>query len=366
MNITYNINPTNSLYNNLFVQNIFVIPIFFVSLHKFLITKNTDMYSIEVLQNKVKQSFEEQNFIEEPKLLYEPIEYTLSQGGKRLRPILLLAGCDLFGGDCSQAMNAAMGVEIFHNFTLLHDDIMDRSPMRRGKETVYKHWNENIAILSGDTMFALAYRYFLMTPHKNLQQILQVFTETAIDVCNGQQYDMNFESLTCVELNDYLTMIRKKTAVLLAGALKIGSLYAECTEEDRNHLYEFGINIGLAFQLQDDLLDAFGDEKTFGKPIGTDIKDNKKTFLFLKAIECANNDDKAILNNWFKQTKTDNSEKITSVLNVYNKLNIKGQTEQEIEKYFSKGLQELEQINVPNERKEPLRKFVNQLLGRNH
>ena len=324
------------------------------------------MYTIEALQNKVKESFNEQNFIEEPKLLYEPIDYTLSQGGKRLRPVLLLAGCDLFGGDCNQAINAAMGIEIFHNFTLLHDDIMDKSPMRRGKETVYKHWNENIAILSGDTMFALAYRYFLTTPHKNLQQILQVFTETAIDVCNGQQYDMNFETQTHVELNDYLTMIRKKTAVLLAGALKIGSLYTECLEEERNHLYDFGINIGMAFQLQDDLLDSFGDEKTFGKPIGTDIKDNKKTFLYLKALNQASNEECQALYKWFSETLADNTEKIKSVLDIYNKLNIKEITEKEIEKYFSKGLKELDLINIPNNRKEPLRNFVNQLLGRKH
>lgn len=324
------------------------------------------MYTIEALQEIVKQSFANQNFIEEPKLLYEPIEYTLSQGGKRLRPVLLLAGCDLFGGDCNQAINAALGIEIFHNFTLLHDDIMDKSALRRGKETVYKRWNENIAILSGDTMFALAYRYFLKTPVANIHSILDVFTETAIDVCNGQQYDMNFETQSDIHMNEYLTMIRKKTAVLLAGALKIGSLYGKCSDEDREHLYNFGINIGMAFQLQDDLLDAFGDEKTFGKPIGTDIKDNKKTFLFLKAIEHGNDDERRILNDWFSQTKTDNSEKIASVLGIYNRLEIKIHTEQEIEKYFSKGLEELEQINVESEKKEPLRNFVNQLLGRKH
>ena len=326
----------------------------------------TKMYTIEALQEKVKQSFAEQNFIYEPELLYAPIEYTLSQGGKRLRPVLLLAGCDLFDGDCEQAINAAIGIEIFHNFTLLHDDIMDKSPMRRGKETVYKRWNENIAILSGDTMFALAYRYFLNTPHKNLQQILQVFTETAIDVCNGQQYDMNFETSETVSLDEYLTMIRKKTAVLLAGALKIGSLYADCSETDRNHLYEFGINIGLAFQLQDDLLDAFGDEKTFGKPIGTDIKDNKKTFLFLKAMEQASDNDKDTLKKWFSQVSENNQEKISSVLEIYNKLSIKSITENEIEYYFSKSLQELEKINVAIEKKEPLHSFLNQLLGRKY
>ena len=324
------------------------------------------MYTIETLQEKVKQSFAEQNFVKEPKLLYEPIEYTLSQGGKRLRPVLLLAGCDLFGGECDKAINAAIGIEVFHNFTLLHDDIMDKSPLRRGKETVYKRWNENIAILSGDTMFALAYRYFLNAPHKNMEQILKVFTETAIEVCNGQQYDMNFETADTVSLDEYLSMIRQKTAVLLAGALKIGSLYAECSEKDRNHLYDFGINIGIAFQLQDDLLDAFGDEKTFGKPIGTDIKDNKKTFLFLKTIEQADDKDREILNQWFSRSLDDNKEKISSVLELYKKLNIKETTEKEIENYFSKGLQELEMINVAPEKKKPLYDFVNQLLGRNY
>ncbi|MBR5778390.1 MAG: polyprenyl synthetase family protein [Bacteroidales bacterium] len=324
------------------------------------------MYTIEAIQEKVKQSFGEQNFMDEPKLLYEPISYTLEDGGKRLRPVLLLAACDLFDGDCNQALNAAIGIEIFHNFTLLHDDIMDKSAMRRGKETVYKRWNENIAILSGDTMFAMAYRYFLKTPHSNLHQILDVFTETAIDVCNGQQYDMDFETQSDVSLTEYLTMISKKTAVLLAGALKIGSLYANCSETDREHLYEFGINIGLAFQLQDDLLDSFGDEKTFGKPIGTDIKDNKKTFLYLKALEQASTEERNRLCKWFSETLTDNTEKIKSVLSIYDKLDIKGITEKEIENYFSKGLQELEMINTENDKKEPLRRFVNQLLGRKY
>ena len=324
------------------------------------------MYTIEAIQEKVKQSFGKQNFMDEPKLLYEPISYTLEDGGKRLRPVLLLAACDLFDGDCNQALNAAIGIEIFHNFTLLHDDIMDKSAMRRGKETVYKRWNENIAILSGDTMFAMAYRYFLKTPHSNLHQILDVFTETAIDVCNGQQYDMDFETQSDVSLTEYLTMIRKKTAVLLAGALKIGSLYANCSETDREHLYEFGINIGLAFQLQDDLLDSFGDEKTFGKPIGTDIKDNKKTFLYLKALEQASVEERNTLCKWFSETLTDNTEKIKSVLSIYDKLDIKRITEKEIENYFSKGLQELEMINTENDKKEPLRRFVNQLLGRKY
>jgi geranylgeranyl diphosphate synthase type II len=243
---------------------------------------------------------------------------------------------------------------------------MDKSAMRRGKETVYKRWNENIAILSGDTMFAMAYRYFLKTPHSNLHQILDVFTETAIDVCNGQQYDMDFETQSDVSLTEYLTMIRKKTAVLLAGALKIGSLYANCSETDREHLYEFGINIGLAFQLQDDLLDSFGDEKTFGKPIGTDIKDNKKTFLYLKALEQASVEERNTLCKWFSETLTDNTEKIKSVLSIYDKLDIKRITEKEIENYFSKGLQELEMINTENDKKEPLRRFVNQLLGRKY
>ena len=323
------------------------------------------MYTIEALQEKVKQSFAEQNFIEEPRLLYEPIDYTLAAGGKRLRPVLLLAACDLFDGNCDEAINAAIGVEVFHNFTLLHDDIMDKSALRRGKETVYKRWNENIAILSGDTMFALAYRYILKTPVNNIHRVLDVFTETAIDVCNGQQYDMNFETQSDISMDEYLTMIRKKTAVLLAGALKMGSLYGKCTESDSERLYNFGINVGMAFQLQDDLLDAFGDEKTFGKPIGTDIKDNKKTFLFLKATEIASTEDREILKKWFSCTPEDNTEKIKEVLNIYKKLNIKEVVEKEVEAYFEKGLADLEKINVETAKKETLKNFVNQLLGRN-
>ena len=324
------------------------------------------MYTIEALQEKVKQSFAEQNFIEEPRLLYEPIDYTLAAGGKRLRPVLLLAACDLFDGNCDEAMNAAIGVEVFHNFTLLHDDIMDKSALRRGKETVYKRWNENIAILSGDTMFALAYRYILKTPVSNIHSVLDVFTETAIEVCNGQQYDMNFETQSDISMDEYLTMIRKKTAVLLAGALKMGSLYGKCTESDSDRLYNFGINVGMAFQLQDDLLDAFGDEKTFGKPIGTDIKDNKKTFLFLKATEIASSKDREILKKWFSCTPEDNTEKIKEVLDIYKKLNIKEVVEKEVEAYFEKGLADLEKINVETAKKETLKNFVNQLLGRNN
>ncbi len=322
------------------------------------------MYTIDTLQKTVKQLFEEQNFLFEPKTLYKPIEYSLSQGGKRIRPVLLLAACDLMGGDCQQAYNAAIGVEIFHNFTLLHDDLMDKSNLRRGKETVYRRWNENIAILSGDTMFAMAYQYFLKTPHKNMHTILNVFTETAIDICNGQQYDMNFETQLQVSLEEYLVMIRKKTAVLLAAALEIGALYADASETDRTLLYEFGIQIGMAFQLQDDLLDVYGDEKIFGKQTGTDIKDNKKTFLLLKALELADRQQYDVLERCFSVKYDDNKEKIESVLNVYTALGIKEKTEEEINRYFEKALCALQQISVPNEKKNILQQFVNQLLVR--
>ncbi|MBR4804260.1 MAG: polyprenyl synthetase family protein, partial [Bacteroidales bacterium] len=223
------------------------------------------MLSPKEIQDTVKQLFDSEIFISDPVELYEPIQYTLGLGGKRLRPTLLLAACDMFGGDIGKASAAAVGIEVFHNFTLLHDDLMDKSPLRRGKETVYRRWNENIAILSGDTMFAMAYRYFLKKWHPNMEAILKTFTETAIGVCDGQQYDMNFETQDDVAITEYIMMIRLKTAILLAGAMKIGALYANAPEKDIELLYKAGISMGLAFQLQDDLLDAYGDVSVFGK-----------------------------------------------------------------------------------------------------
>lgn len=322
------------------------------------------MLSTKEIQNSVKQLFDSENFISDPAELYEPIQYTLALGGKRLRPTLLLAACDMFGGDIAKASSAAVGIEVFHNFTLLHDDLMDKSPLRRGKETVYRRWNENIAILSGDTMFALAYRYFLRQWHPNMEAILKTFTETAIGVCDGQQYDMNFETQADVSIADYMKMIELKTAILLAGAMKIGALYANAPEKDIDTLYRAGISIGLAFQLQDDLLDAYGDVSVFGKQTGTDIKDNKKTYLYLSALKEADKSQKETLQRLFKTTPENPDEKIRTVIGIYDSLNIKALVEKDIETYFEQSLKYLDGINLGNDSKETMKQIINQLLGR--
>ena len=322
------------------------------------------MKTAKEIQDTVKELFEKESFIQQPKELYDPIDYTLALGGKRLRPTMLLASCEMFGGDVCRAASAAVGIEVFHNFTLLHDDLMDKSPLRRGKETVYRRWNENIAILSGDTMFALAYRYFLRQWHPNMEAILKTFTETAIGVCDGQQYDMNFETQADVSIADYMKMIELKTAILLAGAMKIGALYAEASEKDIDTLYRAGISIGLAFQLQDDLLDAYGDVAVFGKQTGTDIKDNKKTYLYLKALQDADSTQQQTLRQLFATTPENPEEKIKTVIGIYDQLNIKQKVEQEIDRLFDEGQKLINAISVGEERKTTLKQIINQLLGR--
>lgn len=322
------------------------------------------MKNYKELIQKVKEVFDEESFVKAPTGLYEPIEYTLRLGGKRLRPVMLLAANQMFDGQEENVRNAAIGIETFHNFTLLHDDLMDKSPIRRGSPTVYRKWNENTAILSGDTMFALAWKYMLMQPHSNLQCILNTFNETAIGVCEGQQYDMEFENRDDVTIPEYMEMIRLKTAVLLAGALKIGALYANANENDIDNLYQFGIHLGMAFQLQDDLLDAYGDEKTFGKKTGSDIRDNKKTFLYLKANQIATMEKGSKLKELFKTNPADTTEKVETVLNIYKEINIKDIVESEIDKEFMQAKEYLAKINVDEAKKKPLIELTNSLLGR--
>lgn len=322
------------------------------------------MATLKEILTTVGTIFEQESFLSEPKELYEPIEYTLRLGGKRIRPSLVIAANQMFGGSDEEVHNAAIGIEVFHNFTLLHDDLMDKSPLRRGKETVYRKWNENTAILSGDTMFALAWRYFLKQPHPQLQEILNCFNETAIGVCEGQQYDMNFESCNDITINDYMEMIRLKTAVLLAGALKIGALYAQAPKEDVERLYNFGIHFGLAFQLQDDLLDAYGDVAVFGKQTGQDIRDNKKTYLPLRAMELASKTDQEELKKLFTNFDGDAEEKVRRVLAIYSHINIQEEVEKAIEKEMNMAISELNAIKIDEERKRPLRELLNTMQGR--
>lgn len=319
---------------------------------------------MQTLLNKVQEIFSQEEFIRQPKELYEPIDYTLRLGGKRIRPVMLLAANQMFGGNIAQVYNAAIGIETFHNFTLLHDDLMDKSPLRRGKPTVYCKWDENTAILSGDTMFAMAWQYFLKQPHARLQEILQCFNQTAIEVCEGQQYDMNFESRDDISIEDYMMMIRLKTAVLLAGALKIGALYANAPLEDIDNLYSFGIHLGLAFQLQDDLLDGYGDVAVFGKQTGQDIRDNKKTYLYLRALQLATPDQQKELRKHFASTPENSDAKVAAVLGIYQSIGLRSHIEEAIQKEFALAQENLQKVNVAEEKKHPLRQLMEALLGR--
>lgn len=323
------------------------------------------MYSFKQLSEKVSQYFAAEVFDGTPHSLYEPIDYTLADGGKRIRPILMLAATDLFGGDIETARYGAVGIETFHNFTLLHDDLMDQSPIRRGKPTVYRKWSPNIAILSGDAMNILAWRYFLKTPHPRLREILQVFEKTSMEICEGQQFDMDFEQRSNVSIGEYMEMIRLKTAVLLGCALKIGALYGNAEDVDIEHIYNFGIMIGLAFQLRDDLLDAYGDVATFGKQTGTDIRDNKKTYLFLHALEKATEAQRGRLLQLFDTTPENSDDKVREVLDIYGKLGIRNDVEQAIAKMHKEAIASLDAIKQPEERKATLREIANKLLNRN-
>ncbi len=323
------------------------------------------MYTLEEIQKKVSQYFADEDFGSRLGGLYEPIGYALSQGGKRIRPVMLLAAVDLFGGDIEQARYAAIGIETFHNFTLLHDDLMDRSPVRRGKPTVYRKWDENTAILSGDAMHILAWQYFLKQPNKNLLEILQTFGKTCLQIHEGQQYDMNFEHRDDVTIDEYMEMIRLKTAVLLGGALKIGALYADAKPRDVEELYNFGIDTGLAFQLRDDLLDAYGNTATFGKETGTDIKDNKKTYLLLTALKKGDDKQTATLKALFSSTPDNPASKIKEVLDIYSQLDIRSEVEARIAELHEKAMHHLDAVSCPASAKEPLHKLACSLLDRN-
>ena len=319
---------------------------------------------MQTLLNQVKEIFDNEQFIFPPEHLYQPIDYTLRLGGKRIRPLLLLAANQMFGGDPAQVRNAALGIETFHNFTLLHDDLMDKSPLRRGQPTVYRKWDENTAILSGDTMFALAWRYFLRQPHARLHDILNCFNETAIQVCEGQQYDMDFEQRMDVKEAEYIEMIRLKTSVLLAGSLKIGAILADAPAHDADLLYDFGICLGLAFQLKDDLLDVYGDPAVFGKKNGGDILCNKKTFLLIKALEMANPSQRQELYRWIELRDFFPQEKIEAVTSLYNIIGVDRMAERLIDDYTAKAARLLDEVSASDERKAVLRQLMDGLKTR--
>jgi geranylgeranyl diphosphate synthase, type II len=298
-----------------------------------------------------------------PRELYEPEEYILSLGGKRLRPLLALIACDLFNKDAKLALDSALTVELFHNFSLIHDDILDAAPLRRNQPTVHKKWNTNIAILSGDVMLVKAYQVLQNYKADDYQRLSALFTETAIEVCEGQQEDMNFEIVNTVTVSDYIAMITKKTAVLLGCSLQMGAINAGASPEDQEHIYKFGKHLGIAFQLMDDLLDAYPpDASKFGKQVGGDIISNKKTFLMLKAFETADPADKKTLLDQFENT--DHSQKIKTVLDIYDKYGIKQLCLKEADKHTSTAIQNLESLKADDLKRDLLRNFANELLSR--
>ncbi|MBO5809992.1 MAG: polyprenyl synthetase family protein [Bacteroidales bacterium] len=324
------------------------------------------MYTIDEIQKLINDYIDNQKFEGEPKELYAPIEYILRQSGKRLRPTLCLLACDLFGGNIEECMVPAVAAEIFHNFTLVHDDIMDQAPLRRGMETIYKKWGSDVAILSGDTMLIKAFQYVLNTDNKYRYEVFAELCKVALEVCEGQQLDLNFETRDDVTLKEYLEMIRLKTAVLLGSVLKIGAIVAGADKKSQDVIYEFGVEIGMAFQLQDDILDCYADVDVFGKMIGGDISDNKKTYLYLYALDMAIDEDEKELRKLFKMPKGRDEEKIKKVLEIYDRYAVKHEVMAEIEEMFDCAIMRLvTELDVDAERKNVLLDYAKYLYNRN-
>ena len=323
------------------------------------------MQSISNYQEKISSYLEILTLNKEPKNLYEPIQYILSLGGKRLRPVLTLMATEVFDVDCTKALSAATAVEVFHNFSLIHDDIMDDAPLRRGNETVHEKWNINTGILSGDAMLILAYQFFEDYEPQIFQELAKLFSKTALEVCEGQQYDVDFETRDDVTIPEYLKMIEYKTAVLVGAAMKMGAIVAETSEENKNLIYDFGLNLGIAFQLQDDYLDAFGNPETFGKQVGGDIIENKKTYLYLKAIEFAQPEEKEQLLHLFSIQPNDNTDKINSVKDIFNQTGASEATKKAIQDFTFSAFETLEKMNISNDKKMILKAFGEKLMSRN-
>jgi len=311
---------------------------------------------LEYLRKKIR--------VTEPKNLYEPIEYILELGGKRLRPVLVLMGAEAFGTAYSKALDAALAVEVFHNFTLLHDDIMDEAPLRRNKATVHEKWDENTAILSGDAMLILAYQILSTYEGAVYKKLMQLFNKTALEVCEGQQYDMDFENKEVVKVEEYIHMIQLKTSVLVAAALKMGAIIADVEEVEAQKIYDFGLNLGIAFQLQDDYLDVYGDAETFGKQVGGDIIENKKTYLYIQALKNASEKDKSDLLALYSQSLEDNEDKINRVKEIFQATNADELTKKEIELYTERAFSVLDTIQMENSKSLELRLFGENLMIR--
>ncbi|MDZ7742103.1 MAG: polyprenyl synthetase family protein [Bacteroidota bacterium] len=317
------------------------------------------------LLEKINLALDQEKFRKKPLNLYEPIDYTLSLGGKRLRPVLVLMAAGLFGTDPEKVIYPALGIEIFHNFTLVHDDIMDNAPIRRGKPSVYKKWSPNIAILSGDTMFAIAYEYLAKADKDLLPEVIEVFTQTAREVCEGQQHDMDFEAREDVSLEEYLEMIRLKTAVLLAASLKTGAILSRAGQGNIDKLYACGINMGMAFQLMDDLLDTFSDPDKFGKKTGGDIIEGKKTYLYLKALELADEDLKTDLRYKYSQ-QGDPVTKVREIKKIFNRLRIESLTRKKVQEYSDKAVELITWLDAPDDKKKALISVIEEMTRRDY
>ncbi|MFV8464126.1 polyprenyl synthetase family protein [Flavobacterium sp. LB1P62] len=322
------------------------------------------MHTIYQYQEFISEYLQSQYEAKEPKNLYEPIHYILDLGGKRMRPVLTLMSAEVFDGDYKKALPAALAVEVFHNFSLVHDDIMDDAPLRRGKQTVHEKWNINTGILSGDAMLILAYQYFEKYQPKIFRKLAKLFSKTALEVCEGQQWDVDFEVRDDVTIPEYLKMIEYKTAVLVAAAMKMGAIIAKASKENANLIYDFGLNLGLAFQLQDDYLDAFGDPETFGKQVGGDIIENKKTYLYLKAVAFSEKEQQQQLMDLFSVQPEDNLDKIKAAKEIFNSSGASKATQDAIQDFTFKAFQTLDKMNISADKKAMLRTFGENLMGR--
>lgn len=324
------------------------------------------MKTADEILKMVNEFLDHLSYDRKPESLYEPIKYVLSMGGKRIRPTLMLLAYNLYKENPEDILMNACALETYHNYTLLHDDLMDNADMRRGHLTVHKKWNDNTAILSGDSMLVLAFHRMMQCDTKHLKDILDLFTVTALEIGEGQQYDMEFETRNDVKEEEYIEMIRLKTSVLLACALKIGAILADASAEDADNLYKFGEQIGLAFQLQDDYLDVYGDSKVFGKEIGGDITSNKKTYMLINAFNKANDAQRKELTRWVSARDFDRNEKVDAVTRLYNEIGIDQLAQDKIAYYFAQSKKFLDAVNVPEEKKEELRKYAQKMMKRQY
>ena len=322
------------------------------------------MYTSDEILKKVNAALDALPYDRTPQSLYAPVKYVLSLGGKRIRPVLMLMGYNLYKEHPEDIMMQALGLETYHNYTLLHDDLMDNADLRRGHETVHKRWDANTAILSGDSMLVLAYQRMQQCDARHLPAVLDLFTETALEIGEGQQYDMDFETRNDVTEDEYIEMIRLKTSVLLACALKIGAILGDASERDADLLYKYGEQVGLAFQLQDDLLDVYGDEKVFGKAIGGDITSNKKTYMLINALNRADARQREELMGWITATEFNRDEKIQAVTRLYNEIGIDQLAQERIAYYFEESRKHLDAICLPEERKQQLRRYTAEMMHR--